>query len=416
MDNSRLFLQTKTAFTSGTRAVCGLALIAGCTISACAGDNATSEPTYATAARPQINQLLADTQTSGAVVFVQSPDGNWLASFGTAVRGTNMPIPTNAHFRVGSVTKTWTGTVILQLVDEGKLSLTDPVSKYIANVPNGDAITIEQLLSMQSGLYNYTTNLAFNQTLDSEPDKVWTTGEMLSIAFSNPVVFAPGAGFSYSNTNTTLLGLIIEQLTGMSAADAMQARLFAPLSLTDTFLPPQNDTSLPAPAPHGYQWGTNAETATGGALSPERQAAAQNGSLQPTDVTTASTSWAWTAGSGISTVTELATYVQRMVGGGYLSAGLQAKRLASCTPTQPSDPNSASYCLGLAKFGTFYGHTGEIPGFNTFMGYDPISRTTIVTWATSAEAPDGRAPANEIARILIGELSKAAEVPDEPRP
>jgi D-alanyl-D-alanine carboxypeptidase len=105
-----------------------------------------------------------------------------------------------------------------------------------------------------------------------------------------------------------------------------------------------------------------------------------------------------------------------MVGGGYLNADMQAKRLASCTPTQPSDPNSASYCLGLAKFGTFYGHTGEIPGFNTFMGYDPATQTTIVTWATSAEAPDGRSPANEIARILMGELSKAAEVPTEPRP
>ncbi|PTB19575.1 D-alanyl-D-alanine carboxypeptidase [Trinickia symbiotica] len=410
---SRLLLQTKYLFATF---LCALAMVIGVTFSACSGGDSPSEPAFATAARPQINQLLVDTMTAGAVVYVQSPSGNWLASFGTAVRGTNTPIPTNAHFRVGSVTKTWTGTVVLQLVQEGKLSLSDPVSKYVANVPNGDAITIAQLLSMRSGLYNYTTNLAFNQTLDSEPNKVWTTSEMLDIAFSNPVYFAPGAGFMYSNTNTVLLGLIIEQLTGMSAADAIKTRLFVPLGLTDTFLPPQNDTSLPAPFAHGYQWGTNVETAMSEALSPERQAAAANGTLQPTDVTGASTSWAWTAGSGISTVTELAEYVQRMVGGGYLSADLQAERLASCTPIQPSDPNSASYCLGLAKFGTFYGHTGEIPGFNTFMGYDPATRTTIVTWATSAEAPDGTAPANEIARILMGELSKAAEVPTETRP
>ncbi|MFP3561830.1 serine hydrolase, partial [Paraburkholderia sp. SIMBA_049] len=82
------------------------------------GDSSVSsgEPAFATEARPQIDALLADTMTPGAVVYVQSPQGNWLASFGTAVRGTNTPIPTNAHFRVGSVTKTWTGTVILQLV------------------------------------------------------------------------------------------------------------------------------------------------------------------------------------------------------------------------------------------------------------------------------------------------------------
>lgn len=413
MTISRLCSHTESAF-----AVCVhvLALTIGLTLSGCGGSSLSAEPAYVTAARPQINQLLADTLTAGAVVYVQSPSGNWLESFGTAVRGTNTPIPTDAHFRVGSVTKTWTGTVILQLVQEGKLSLSDPVSKFVANVPNGGVITIGQLLSMQSGLYNYSRDLAFNQTLDAQPNKVWTTDELLGISFNQPEDFAPGTAFGYSNTNTVLLGLIIEQITGMSAADAMEARLFAPLGLTETFMPPQNDTSLPAPAPHGYQWGTNAETATSSVLSPELQAAAKNGTLQPTDVTSVNTSWAWTAGSGISTVEELAAYVQRMVGGGYLNADMQAMRLASCTPIVPSDPNSASYCLGLAKFGTFYGHTGEIPGFNTFMGYDPATQTTIVTWTTSAESPDGRAPANAIAQILIGELSKAAEVPDEGRP
>ncbi|RQR81646.1 MULTISPECIES: serine hydrolase [unclassified Burkholderia] len=394
------------------------ALAVGIAVSACGGDSSlnSDEPAYATQARPQINALLASTMTPGAVVYVQSPQGNWLASFGTAVRGTNSPIPTNAHFRIGSVTKTWTGTVILQLVQEGRLRLTDHVSQYVANVPNGDTITIEQLLTMRSGLYNYSTSLAFNQSLDAQPDRVWTIDELLSIAENQPVYFAPGADFRYSNTNTVLLGLIIEQRTGMSAADAIRTRLFAPLGLTETSLPPQDNTALPAPAPRGYQWGTNVETIDGDALSPTRQAAAKNGTLQPADVTTVNTSWAWTAGSGISTAAELGAYVQRMVGGGYLNADLQAQRLASCTPIDPSNPASASYCMGLAKFGTFYGHTGEIPGFNTFAGYDPVTKTTIVTWANTASGPDGRAPANEIARIIMGELSKAADVPSEGRP
>ncbi|RQZ10101.1 class A beta-lactamase-related serine hydrolase [Burkholderia sp. Bp9031] len=394
------------------------ALAVGIIVSACGGDSSLNdgEPAYATQARPQINALLADTLTPGAVVYVQSPHGNWLASFGTAVRGTNTPIPTNAHFRIGSVTKTWTGTVILQLVQEGRLRLTDHVSQYVANVPNGDSITIEQLLTMRSGLYNYSTNLAFNQTLDAQPDKVWTIDELLGIARSQPVYFAPGADFRYSNTNTVLLGLIIEQLTGMSAADAIRTRLFAPLGLTETALPPQDHTALPAPAPQGYQWGTNVETLDSNTLSPARQAATKDGTLQPTNVTSVNTSWAWTAGSGISTATELGAYVQRMVSGGYLNADLQAQRLASCTPTDPSNPASASYCMGLAKFGTFYGHTGEIPGFNTFAGYDPATKTTIVTWANTAAGPDGRAPANEIARIIMAELSKASDVPSEGRP
>jgi len=417
MATPRFVMDSARVFSRGMYAV-ALAVGIGLSIPGCGGDDnpASTEPAFAIAARPQINALLADTMTSGAVVYVQSPNGDWLASFGTAVRGTNTPIPTTAHFRVGSVTKTWTGTVILQLVQEGKIALSDPIGKYVPNVPNGDQITIEQLLTMRSGLYNYSTSLAFNQTLDSQPNKLWTAAELLDIGLGQPVYFAPGADFRYSNTNTVLLGLVIEQQTGMSAADAMKARLFAPLGLTDTFLPPQDDTSLPAPAPHGYQWGTNAETTDSDALSPERQAAAKNGTLQPTDVTGVSTSWAWTAGSGISTVKELAAYVQRMVGGGYLNAGLQAQRLASCQSLQPSDPMAASYCLGLAKFGTFYGHTGEIPGFNTFMGHDPATKTTIVVWATTAAAPDGRAPANVIAQILMSELSKASEVPSEGRP
>lgn len=150
------------------------ALAVGIAVSACGGDSSldSGEPAYATQARPQIDAVLADTMAPGAVVYVQSPHGNWLASFGTAVRGTHAPIPTNAHFRIGSVTKTWTGTVILQLVQEGRLKLTDHVSQYVANVPNGDSITIEQLLTMRSGLYNYSTSLAFNQTLDAQPNKL----------------------------------------------------------------------------------------------------------------------------------------------------------------------------------------------------------------------------------------------------
>jgi D-alanyl-D-alanine carboxypeptidase len=105
-----------------------------------------------------------------------------------------------------------------------------------------------------------------------------------------------------------------------------------------------------------------------------------------------------------------------MVGGGYLNADLQARRLSTCTPLVPSDPNSPSYCLGIAKYGSFYGHNGQINGFNTFMVHDPTTQTTVVTWATTALAPDGRAPADSIARILIGELSKPVEVLEEGKP
>ncbi|AME27255.1 MULTISPECIES: serine hydrolase domain-containing protein [Burkholderiaceae] len=380
-------------------------LILSMLLSGCGGDD-SSDPAFVSAARPQVVQLMSDMQAPGAVVYVQSPKGNWLESFGVAERGTSATIPTNANFRVGSVTKTWTATVILQLVQEGKLSLADPVSKYISNVPNGTTITIQQLLAMRSGLYNYSRDLGFNQTLDSQPETLWTTAELLTIAYSHPEVFPPDTSFDYSNTNYILLGEIIEHITGMSAADAIKTRLFAPLGLTATYMPPEDNTAIPAPSAHGYLWGTNVETATSSALSPARQAAAKDGSLQPTDVTNASASWGWTAGSGISTIKELAAVVQRMVGGGYLNPDLQSKRLSTCTSLRASNPNAPSYCLGIVKYGTYYGHNGQISGFNTFMVYDPTTATTIVVWTTTADSPDGRPPADTIGQMVIAELAK----------
>ncbi|KQR81799.1 D-alanyl-D-alanine carboxypeptidase [Burkholderia sp. Leaf177] len=380
-------------------------LILSMLLSGCGGDD-SSDPAFVSAARPQVVQLMSDMQAPGAVVYVQSPKGNWLESFGVAQRGTGATIPTNANFRVGSVTKTWTATVILQLVQEGKLSLADPVSKYISNVPNGTTNTIQQLLAMRSGLYNYSRDLGFNQTLDAQPETLWTTDELLTIAYSHPEEFPPDTSFDYSNTNYILLGEIIEHITGMSAADAIKTRLFAPLGLTATYMPPEDNTAIPAPSAHGYLWGTNVETATSSALSPARQAAAKDGSLQPTDVTNASASWGWTAGSGISTIKELASVVQRMVGGGYLNPDLQSKRLSTCTSLRPSNPNAPSYCLGIVKYGTYYGHNGQISGFNTFMVYDPATATTIVIWTTTADSPDGRPPADTIGQMVIAELAK----------
>lgn len=160
--------------------------------------------------RAKLQQIVADTLTPGAVVLVRSPElGDWTATFGTRALGSAEPVTLADHVRIGSNTKTWTGTVILQLVQEGKLTLADPVSKYRPDVPNGQNITITELLTMRSGLYNYSESLELNQTLDTDPTKVWTPDELLAIAYKNPPYFPPGQSFHYSNTNTVLLGLII---------------------------------------------------------------------------------------------------------------------------------------------------------------------------------------------------------------
>jgi len=225
------------------------------------GSAATSTPAYAATLQSQIPEIMKANAIPGAIVQVKSRDkGNWSATFGTAELDKTIPMKLNDQFRVGSNTKTMTVTVILQLVQEGKLKLDDVLEKFVPGFPNGDKITIAQLAEMRSGLYSYTSDLGFNETLDKQPQKAWTPDELLSIAKPHPPLFAPGTEYNYSNTNLTALGVIIEKITGQSATEAFQKRIFGPLGLKNTLLPVQTDAALPDPHPQGYQFLTNAET------------------------------------------------------------------------------------------------------------------------------------------------------------
>jgi D-alanyl-D-alanine carboxypeptidase len=165
------------------------------------------------------------------MVLLRTPEGTLSASYGTGVRGSERPVSADDHIRVGSVTKTWTTTVILQLVQENKLSLDDPVSKHRPDVPGGDRITVEQLLTMRSGLFNYTETLELNSAMDQEPQRVWEPEQLLALAFAHPPYFGPGEGFHYSNTNTALLGLIAEKIEGKppgSISRALIGKIYRP--------------------------------------------------------------------------------------------------------------------------------------------------------------------------------------------
>ncbi len=356
--------------------------------------------------RDTVVRMAKEMLLPGAVVILRTPDGDFTTTYGvTAYRGT-VPTGFDQHVRVGSNTKTWTGTVILQLVQEGKLKLDDPVSKYRPDVPNGENITIEQLLTMRSGLHNYTETLELNRTLDKQPGKAWTQDELLALAFKHPPDFAPGTAFGYSNTNTVLLGLIAEQLEGgKPLAAIMRDRLFAPVGLENTLFPDIASNAIPEPYSRGYMYGSNVLTmGSPPALPDSMQKAARSGTLTPGDQTDANPSWGWAAGAGISTASDLVHWVQALVGGKLLNADLQARRLASVRPIDPNDPKSASYGWAIAKFGSLYGHTGELPGYNSFMGHDPENGVTLVVWANLAPTVDGRDPATTIAATLIGML------------
>jgi D-alanyl-D-alanine carboxypeptidase len=141
---------------------------------------------------------------------VRTPQGDFAFGYGATKLGGTSPPRGDTHFRIASNTKTMTTAVIVLLAQEGKLRFDDPVSKYVSGVPNGDNITISELLKMRSGLYNYTSAPELAESLDRDPTRASTPEELLVIAFKRPPLFAPGTAYDYCNTNYVLLGLIID--------------------------------------------------------------------------------------------------------------------------------------------------------------------------------------------------------------
>jgi D-alanyl-D-alanine carboxypeptidase len=355
--------------------------------------------------RVRLSSMAREMLVPGAAVLVRTPAGELSTTYGTTTVGGKTPVSLADHVRIGSITKTWTGTVILQQVQERKLSLDDPVSKFRPDVPGGDHITIAELLNMRSGLYNYTETRELNEIGDRNPQKVWGPDELLALAYSHLPYFPPGTGYHYSNTNTVLLGLIAETLDAKPLSQVFEDRLFTPLGLKDTLFPPTTSNAIPDPHPQGYMYGNNVMTmGTPAAVPPEMQSAAKAGTLQPGDQTSLNPSWAWAAGAGISTVGDLATWVEALADGKLLDPDMQAKRIASLQSTNPAEPDAPQYGLGIVKYGGLYGHTGEVPGFNTFAGTDPEHKVTIVVWVNLEPTADGRAAATLIAKDLIEQM------------
>jgi D-alanyl-D-alanine carboxypeptidase len=371
-------------------------------------------PAYGKELKTLIPEAMKANAVPGAVVMIKSPSrGNWSHVFGTAVLGKQVPMSMKDHFRIGSNTKTMTSTVILQLVEEGKLKLDDPIGKFVSGVPNGGKITIRELSEMRSGLYSYTFDRGFNKTLDRNPKKAWTPAELLKIAFSHKPNFAPDKQYEYSNTNIVLLGVVIEELTGKAASKVFEERIFKPLGMTHTELPVRANWQIPGPHSQGYQFGTNVETIDSYAVPEAKLPEALDGSLKPLNDTYDSPSWAFTAGAAISTPHDLATYVKALVGGGLLDKKMQEVRLNSIRPTVAGQKGGLGYGLGIVEFAPeIFGHDGQIPGYSTFMVYDRKTHDTIIIGCNLAASPvTGGNMASELGKVILGTLYGSSIVP-----
>ena len=302
---------------------------------------------------------LAQAMAPGAVVGVQTPAGTWTKAYGKADPKTGAPMTVGVHTRIGSITKTFVGTVILRLAQQGALSLDDPIDRYVPGVPNGDRVTLRQLANMTSGVASYTRSTTFTNTYFAKPQTVFAPQRLLEIGISKSPLFKPGAKFDYSNTNTILLGMAIEKVTGHPVEQALQKYVLGPLKLTHTSWPGQS-SALPEPYAQGF-------TLQGDLATPD----------SPSNATHWNPAWTWTAGELISTIDDLLVFGRALgTGQGVLGATSQRERLTSF-------PAPAGYGIGVGCVDGWTGHTGELPGYNTALFYDTTTDTTLAVQTNS---------------------------------
>jgi len=322
----------------------------------------------------------------GVIARVITPERTWTGTAGTiSVDSDQAPAATD-DTRIGSLTKTMTATILLQLVGEGLVSLDDPISKYVPDSPNG-AATLRQLADMTSGIPSYSTDADWQARYFGDPSSVFTSQELLDYAKTLPVDGAPGEVWVYSNTNYVLLGMVIQQVLSQPIADVFAERLFEPLGMDHTVYPDgspvMDEPRLSGVTVQGQPDGTIA------------------------DATDWNPSFGNAAGEVISTLDDLTLWAHALfTGEGVLSPDLQQLRRDSILSSPPPNTPDAGYGIGWgARPDGWWGHSGTIPGYTTsvFHSYDQDATIVVVT-SSDIEFDGGGLPAPTLFEQLAGAL------------
>lgn len=324
---------------------------------------------------PEISQQLIEILTEnlnefeipGAIVGVWIPgEGNLIIEEGVSDLVDNNPIKKTDHTRIGSITKSYTVTVVLQLVDEGIISLDDPLSRFFPEIENSEA-TVRDLANMRSGIFNYTEDNNFVLELIEDLLRKWTPQELVDVGDRNNPYFQPDQGWHYSNTSTVILGMIIEQVTGQPLGKVIQDRIIVPLGLSGTIYPVT--PNLPDPFTRGYL-----ELPSGF-----------------TDVTLSDPSSSAGSGAMVSKLQDLRKWAEALGTGSLISEELQQERLDSLQeivfdPCQDNDPEREKrscpeydkYGIGIGEISGWIGHTGEAIGYTLLAMYNPANGSIVV--------------------------------------
>jgi CubicO group peptidase (beta-lactamase class C family) len=336
----------------------------------------------ATELQTNLNQALAQNPTeTGMSSVVYAPDGTvWQGFAGVANREMNTPVDANSLFGIGSTTKSMVATVILQLMDEGKLKLTDTVSQWLPDlakdIPNNARITIRQLLDHTSGIQDYSETLVGEGPF-TNPDTLqreYTAKELVSIIKGKPALFEPGQSFSYGNTNYTLLGEIVEKATGTNLATQLRSRIFEPLGMNQSFFASQESVDSKNLTRSYFDLDGDGKG----------------------EYIKEGLSWAGAAGAVVGTAADTAKFAQALFQGELLAP----ETLKMMTQTKydfiggeakPAGVGSALYGLGVVSVeftdinSNSLGHPGNTVGWRSWMFYLPDRQITNTVLATTDE-------------------------------
>ncbi|WP_031065973.1 serine hydrolase domain-containing protein [Streptomyces sp. NRRL WC-3742] len=306
-----------------------------------------------------LDRAVTEAGLPGARAEVRDGDSTWFGTAGTADRATGRVMKPQDRFRIGSTTKTFVSTVVLQLAAEQRLSLDDSVERWLpglldGNGYDGSGITVRQLLNHTSGVFNYVGDPELGKEFVGTPFLQhrfddFTPRQLVEVAVANGPVFAPGTGFAYSDTNYALAGMIVEQVTGRSLAQEITARITGPLHLRSTYVPAAGDMRIHGPHARHYSqlMATDVDTAPS------------------YDVTDLNPSWGYASGDMISTSGDLNTFFRALLEGRLLPQAQQNEMFTMLDPGVNWIKDS-QYGLGVASqklsCTTVWGMGGAING------------------------------------------------------
>ncbi|MCS5713270.1 beta-lactamase family protein [Herbiconiux sp. CPCC 205716] len=325
-----------------------------------------------------VDDTMAEYEVPGAAVGVWVPgEGSWTSATGLADVEKELPVSTDMVWPIRSVTKSYTVTLLLQLVDEGRASLDDTIDQYLDGVTDGDTITLRQLAGMTSGNADYT-NKAFQDVFAEDPTRIFTLDELNSFALGQPARSAPGTDRVYTNSNINFLGAVIEKITGEPFSEVLQERVLDPLGQTGTEYI-VDTTTWAAPHPTGY-------IVDDGVPEPQQE----NSSVLQA------------AGSMFSTLDDGRVWADTLGDGTLVSAGSQSAREEG-GPLDAGPPYDL-YALGIGETDGWWGHNGEGLGFTAATFHDPQSGASIVVYMNESNNPDAH-PADQTFRRLAEVLA-----------